>query len=146
MLEDDRLNAVLSTLPTIALEGIAFRSVLERFANEPLSAIGSQLVGGRYNLRGEFEALYLANSEQTALQEVRVLFETSQGLVAISGPPRVIFSVEYSFNAVLDITNPEIENNLGTNFQELTGLWEPMQRQHQLAPTQRLGAAVYRQL
>jgi RES domain-containing protein len=143
MLSSPQLNAVLPRLTTIIIEGTGFRSIRTEFAQDPLSAIGSFICGGRYNLKEQFEALYLANNELTANLEVRALFQISSELIQLQGPPRIMLEIEYRLESVLDLTNSAIQQALGTNLQELTGLWRPMQAENQQAPTQLLGAAAY---
>jgi Uncharacterized conserved protein len=46
---------------TVKFEGICFRNVSQRFANQRdvLSGKGSKIAGGRFNFKGTFEILYL---------------------------------------------------------------------------------------
>jgi RES domain-containing protein len=94
MLPRDALVAAVKGWPTSPAEGFAFRLILARYAATALSSIGSLRAGGRYNMRAEFEALYLASSPVTALREVEALVETTEGLKGVKGPPRVLLSVE----------------------------------------------------
>jgi RES domain-containing protein len=144
----DTLVNVLRTLPTYAVKGAAYRSILTIFANAPLSVQGALLFGGRYNVRQSlpqgFGALYLADSRETARREVRTVVDTAVGIYKVSNPPpRTEFSVDYSLNSVLDMTDPNIQTALETNFQELTGLWVELNNRGQIAPTQVLGRAAY---
>lgn len=66
----ERFSQRLQQLPSRALEGIAFRATQSRFLETPLSAVGSILTGGRYNPKGLFEVLYLAENPDTTLHEV----------------------------------------------------------------------------
>src|SRR5918911_1877308 len=109
MLARDALVAAIQHLPTKPLEGVAFRLILGRYAATALSSIGSLRTGGRYNVRGHFEALYLASSPVTALQEVEALVETADGLRGVKGPPRILLSVEYRLQAVVDLTEPMVQ-------------------------------------
>src|SRR5579884_2384745 len=115
MLRRDALVAAVQRLPTQPLEGVAFRLILARYAATALSSIGSLRAGGRYNMRGEFEALYLASSPVTALREVEALVETAKGLRGVKGPPRILLSVEYELQAVVDLTDPAVHDVLSTN-------------------------------
>jgi RES domain-containing protein len=83
--------------------------------------------------------LYLADSPVTALQEVEALVRTRAGLFPVKGPPRLLLSVEVTLSAVLDLTQAEFQQALGTNLQELTGSWVAANDQEVIAPTQRLG-------
>src|ERR671935_2746166 len=114
MLRRDALARAAQRLPTKPLEGVAFRLILARYAATALSSIGSLRTGGRYNVRGRFEALYLASSPVTALREVEVLVETADGLRGVKGPPRILLSVEYRLQPVVDLTNAAVHEALGT--------------------------------
>ena len=107
-----------------------------------LSSIGSLRTGGRYNVRGRFEALYLASSPVTALREVEVLVETADGLRGVKGPPRILLSVEYRLQAVLDLTDASAREALGTTLDELCAPWRPLDAAGQVAPTQLLGEVI----
>ena len=69
--------ARLASLEPFALMGTAFRAVNLRYVETPLSAVGSILTGGRYNPKGAFEVLYLAENATTTLLEVQ--FAASSG-------------------------------------------------------------------
>jgi RES domain-containing protein len=142
VLPADRLAAAAARVPARPLEGVAFRLIHARFATTALSAIGSLRRGGRYNAPGAFEALYLADSPMTALQEVEALVRTEAGLLGVKGPPRILLSVEYVLGAVADLTDREIQATLGTDAEELCSPWRPLNARGQPAPTQELGAAI----
>ncbi|NEP42967.1 MAG: RES family NAD+ phosphorylase [Okeania sp. SIO2H7] len=149
MLTVNELIPILAYLPTVPAGGVASRSIAERFADTPLSTQGPLIVGGRYNpprsLLGGFGALYLADTADTARREVKTLVDTAVGLYRVeAAAPRIEFSIEYQFNSVLDITDPNIQTAVGTNLQELTGLWIPFNSGGDIAPTQVLGVAAHR--
>jgi RES domain-containing protein len=143
MLRRDALVVAVQRLPTRPLEGVAFRLILARYAATALSSIGSLRTGGRYNLRGHFEALYLASSPITALREVEVLVETADGLRGVKGPPRILLSVEYSLRSVVDLTGGTVHELLGTTVDELCAPWRPVNAAGQVAPTQLLGEVIH---
>ena len=68
----DRLRAVFETLGQPA-RGSSFRAVPLRYQSAPLGGVGSRLVGGRYNPKGAFEALYTAETAEGALRELAVV-------------------------------------------------------------------------
>jgi RES domain-containing protein len=142
MLARDALVAAIQHLPTGPLEGVAFRLILARHAGTALSSIGSLRTGGRYNQRGRFEALYLASSPVTALQEVEALVETAAGLQGVKGPPRILLSVEYHLQWVVDLTDAAVQRAVGTTFDELCAPWRPLNAAGHRAPTQLLGEVV----
>ncbi|WP_017717643.1 RES family NAD+ phosphorylase [Kamptonema formosum] len=142
MLTGNQLIAALAALPTVSLPGEVFRVVQAKYINTALSSVGSRL-GGRYNPPSAFEALYLADSSVTALLEVEALIKAGTLLRSIAKPPLIVLSINSQLNAVLDITNLNSQQALGTNLQELTGNWRLMNALGQIAPTQSLGEAAY---
>lgn len=143
MKNNPELAACLTTLQTLPFVGVTYRLIHARYAETALSSIGSLQTGGRYNPRGGFEVLYLADSPVTALQEVEALVKTRSGLFPIKGPPRILISVEVTLHAVLDLTSAEVQEALGTSLQELTGAWIALDDREAKAATQRLGEACF---
>ncbi len=141
MYQGQQLATAIDELPTLSETGVVFRLIHLQFQNTALSAIGSLINGGRYNIAQEFSCLYTSDTPITALREIRMLTETSRELIAHKQEPQILLSIEYSLKAILDLTNPNNQAALGTNIQELTGVWLPMYLQGQIAPTQELGAA-----
>lgn len=137
------LTHQLKALPASVFTGVAYRLIHARYAETALSSIGSLRNGGRYNPRRAFEVLYLADSPITALQEVEALVRTRTGLFPVKGPPRLLLSVEVTLRAVLDLTQADVQQALGTNLQELTGSWVAVNDQEAVAPTQQLGCACF---
>ncbi|CAN5796649.1 hypothetical protein BH24DEI2_BH24DEI2_03160 [soil metagenome] len=142
-MKDTGLAASLQLRPTLPFVGVAYRLIHARYAATALSSIGSLRTGGRYNPRGAFEVLYLADSPVTALQEVEALVRTRAGLFPVKGPPRILLSVEATLFNTLDLTDPETQASLETNLQELTGDWVVAGSGETRAATQRLGEACY---
>ena len=143
MLPRDPLVVAVQNLPRPPRQGLAFRFILARYAAAALSSIGSLRAGGRYNMRGEFEALYLASSPVTALREVEVLVETADGLRDVKGPPRILLSIEYDLQAVADLTDSAIQDRLGTSLPELCAPWRALNAAGLPAATQVLGNVVH---
>ncbi len=143
MLPRGELVAAITALPTASFADVAFRLILARYATTALSSIGSYRSGGRFNGPGRFEALYLASSPVTALQEVEALVQTAKGLRGVKGPPRILLSVECRLQAVLDISAPEVWQTLGTSLDELCAPWRPINAAGELAPTQLLGEVIH---
>jgi hypothetical protein len=97
------------------------------------------MTGARFTPLGGFGSIYLASDAVTALREVSAVF----GEGTIRTPPWAVFAVEGFLRRVLDLTNPDIQNRLGTSLAELTGDWLFSQDVHQqgmgpLPPTQLL--------
>ncbi|HIK12900.1 MAG TPA: RES family NAD+ phosphorylase [Oscillatoriaceae cyanobacterium M33_DOE_052] len=143
VLKNQELVTAISGLTTQSAQGVVFRYVHIKYQNSPLSAIGSLKAGGRYNIAGLFAALYTSDTPITALRELRVLVETAAGLIASKAPPYLLLSIEYSLGTIIDLTQSDQQNLLGTNMQELTGTWLPLVLKGQAPPTQTLGEAIY---
>jgi RES domain-containing protein len=143
MLPRDALVAAVQQLPVQPRRGLAFRLILARYAATALSSIGSLRAGGRYNMRGEFEALYLASSPVTALREVEALVATTEGLRGVKGPPRILLSIEYELQAVVDLTKPSAQQLLRSSLAELSAPWRTLNAAGATAPTQLLGSVVH---
>ena len=131
---------------------VAFRHLVshrrERLAPsstaKPLWGTGSLEKGGRYNFHGKFEVVYLAEDAITALAESNLMLRNvNTGVVRIKGAPRVHISVDGILLSVLDLTQPETQELLFTNKQELTGEWRYTQAGGQEAPTQVLGRVAF---
>lgn len=143
MLTGKKLSEALASLPVQQETGVIYRIIHAKYSGSALSSIGSLKFGGRYNPPQTFEALYLASDPVTALQEVNAIIQTERGLLGVKGPPRILLSVDYGLQAILDICNPNTQSVLETTLSELIFPWRPINAQRQLAPTQIFGTAVY---
>ena len=141
MRSGQELSAALAQLPKQSAEGTAYRIIPARFYLTALSAVGSVKRGGRYNPRGQLEALYLSENPVVALQEVEVVQQTSHELVGLNFGPKTLLSVQYTLSRVLDLTDLEIQRMLGTTTAELIKPWALIQSVSGIAPTQQLGLA-----
>ena len=137
---------LLSALRTIRLgrfEGTAYRAIGYRYATTALSAVGSLRYGGRYNVAGAFEALYLSMSPVTALLETKAMVETDGRLVGMRSAPRILLSIDCTLTNVLDLTDSSTLEILHTTTQALLAPWLPFVETSKFAPTQLLGSAAY---
>lgn len=137
------LADALARLPGRPDAGTAYRAIPARFYLTALSAVGSRQRGGRYNPKGQLEALYLSESPVVALQEVEALQRTSRELVGLTFSPKTLLSVQYDLGRVLDLTDPDVQAALATDHAELTAPWLLARAASGGAPTQRLGLAAY---
>lgn len=144
----EKLIAVLEQARLSHFSGFTFRIIADRWRASPLSAIGALDRGGRYNPPGEFAALYTADSQFTALQEVEALFLDEAGdLRGVPRNPDLILTLECSLLSVLDLTEAGFLGELGTSLEELVA--ESPSRfiensQGRNTPTQQLGSACFR--
>jgi len=148
MLTGEQLVSALNHLSATVsqYQGTAYRAVSPKRCDNPLDSFGSILNGGRYNTKDIFEVLYLGVSGNTACIEYRNrLIRANGGFFEDEERPCKVFTVEYRLNTVLDITNLDNQDILGTSHQELTGNWNWYQRNvsEKISPTQILGKAIY---
>ena len=149
MLTDSKLTTTLHQLLTHTFpdsENGRCRTVSPKRRGEPLSGIGSFITGGRFNQQNEFQVLYIADRESTARLEFRNLFKDPQGnLIENPHRPCIPFIIIYQLESILDLTDLEIQRDLETNWQELTGIWNWLNliNTDDIAPTQRLGKVAF---
>lgn len=111
---------------------------------QPLWPGGPAKVGARFTPLDGFGSIYLASDPVTALYEVSAIF----GEGTLRTPPWTVFGVEGFLQGVLDLTDSDIQNRLGTTLAELTGDWVLSQELHRegkgpLPPTQLLAKIAY---
>jgi RES domain-containing protein len=143
MKPDQELQRILAKIKPRTETTTTFRCVAWKYQASMLSAIGSYKTGGRFNPPSTFEALYLADTPNTAMLEVGMLVQTNERLIGVPTRPMGVLSIDCRLERVLDLTDPNMQEALGTNPQELSGNWLVMQRSRQTPPTQRLGRAIH---
>ena len=143
MISQRRLEHVLKSLADVAQRGTFFRSIdLQWLLKEtPLSAIGSRKRGGRYNRKGDFEALYLADTQLTALYETEAIYESAGIVVGARQPPRVMLSLDYDLQRVIDLRAEDTLASLKITADDLKQPWKIAQAEKRPVLTQRIGAA-----
>ena len=114
-----RLQETTST--AVPFTGICFRNVSQQFARRQdiLSATGSLIAGGRFNLAGTFEVLYLSCDIHTCLEETTRSF-LRDGFDVAKALPRTIIGVEVTLSQVLDLTASAVRRRLGVTRTSLT--------------------------
>jgi RES domain-containing protein len=130
------------------LVGISVRVTPDKFAHDPISGEGSRLVGGRFNIRlglkdclnlpDGIQAIYLADSPETALREANLIRQPSRIDRLLDDVGYTYFLIRYELSRVLDLT-------LGNIFdpQLLTGEWDTYDAIDITAPTQRIALAAF---
>ncbi len=149
MLAEDELRRALSRLPLVDIAGLFHRVIRLQYSCAHLKrtrtlgvldAIGSRLSGGRFNLKGSFEVLYLACDALTAeLEAGTILFGSGVPQRGRHAEPTVHVGVVGTIHGILDLTDEEIIKALGTSETELKAPWRMIQAQGAEAPTQFLG-------
>lgn len=108
---------IRQALPSaIEFSGVCYRSVSQKFATQKsvTSATGSLITGGRYNLKGAFEVLYLAVDVHTCTEEVTRSMQVSEFVIADS-LPRTTIAIEVKLSRVLDLTDDKILKQLAVS-------------------------------
>jgi RES domain-containing protein len=110
---------------------------------QPLWPGGASRYGGCFTPVGGADTIYLASDSDTASREAQAVLQPTGGPpVTIVRAPWVVISVEDSLSGVLDLTDPDVQDLLGTSLAELTGVWQvaPPRRK---PPTHLLGRLGY---
>ena len=123
----------------------SYRLVKRKYQNNPISGEGALRYSGRYNLGQDFfdatlcfKTVYLSDSEETARPEIT----RKNSQIDLSG--YVLFSVEvFLTQGIIDLTDPQIQTDLGTNLGELTANWLVSNSLGKTAPSQKIALAAY---
>ena len=154
MLSITDLALVLPTLTPQTRQGHGYRIVdYQYFAAHPnlhpvriLFSFGAPVKGQRFTPRGGMATIYFAEDLATAFDEVHpeqaIIRQHDPGL-AQPVSPGGFAAVQYSLETVLDVTDPAVQQDLGTTPAELTGHWRQARNRGLTPPTQHLGQAVY---
>jgi RES domain-containing protein len=162
------LRRILPQLPRRPLHGPWYRAVnfdllhgppLPGFSGpRPLWPGGAARRGARFTPRAVrasagatigIDALYLAEDELTPLAEISGVLRPAGSPVKLLFEPQVLMTVDGSLTDVLDLTDPAIQQAIGTTPQQLTGAWVVQQSRHlagagPMPPTQVLGREAFR--
>ena len=129
----------IPSLAGSAQRGTFFRSIDLRYLATPLSAVGSIRTGGRYNAKGAFEALYIADTQETTLHETNAVFNFNGKIVAKKQPPRVILSIDVTLQYVIDLRDPKVQEKLKITMSDLRAPWLLAQEEGRYIVTQDIG-------
>ena len=132
----------LGTLEPYALTGTAFRAVNLRYLETPLSAVGSILTGGRYNPKGAFEVLYLAENPTTTLLEVQFAASSGGRFVAEPKDHNVVFSVAFTLQQLVNLHDPSNLTVLDLSPADLQQPWRLKQARGERVLTHEIGQAL----
>jgi RES domain-containing protein len=141
----DRLVRVLERSPLTPYTGFVYRVIADKWRDAPLSAIGAVQRGGRFNAPNAFPVLYSADSQMTAMMEANALFVTADGrLEGVPRNPDLILTIKCDLLRVLDLTVPDVYDELGTTREELVSPSPSrfiLNARGKETPTQQLGSA-----
>lgn len=150
--------------PYSPLKGDWIRTLKAKFASSPLATSHTVTVGSRFSdgalARSRYPILYLAENVQVARLEVGALL----GLPLVPGGLVVHpasktwtdITVQVDLQYTVDLSDPAVQGTIGISAQELTGDWRGYDWRATAggsviapvnpppAPTQELGAALYR--
>lgn len=108
---------IVNKLPSKPFSGEAYRHVYE--GKDGTESSRSKIAGGRWNPRGEFEALYLALSEEGAVGEFIRYVGYYKSLSPNDATTREIVCVKVNVRKILDLNDPKIRAPLGVTQEEL---------------------------
>ncbi|MEO7165605.1 MAG: RES family NAD+ phosphorylase [Spartobacteria bacterium] len=104
---------------------------------------GSYLHGGRWNAPGSFRAVYGSTEDTVAVAESRATADYAH----VPQPfrtPRLLVAIEFSLQAVLDLTDSQIREKLGLTADELREEdWRKTQEASRESLSQAIGRAVF---
>ncbi len=140
------LSDVLQSLPIQPITGTVFRAVnfdalMSRNPPNALWSGGAREKGQRYTPPGGPDCLYVSETEQTALSEARGLFSTITNESTLS--PLVALPIQVSLENVLDLTQQNTQQLLGTDLTELTSSWQMQMLNSDVVPTHVLAEAAF---
>lgn len=89
-----------------------FRRCAEADSDLYATLEASQRFGGRFNVKGQFGAIYVAGGAETAVAELGRIVQ-KQGLTRRDLTPRLLLMLELSVRRVLDLTSVETQQEWG---------------------------------
>jgi len=126
----------------VPFSGVCFRNVSLQYANRQdiISAQGSINAGGRFNLKGAFDILYLSCDLHACLEETTKSLQRPGFEVAMLLPCTIV-GIEVKLSLVLDLTKGVTRRKLGITKKSLIADdWEKRQNvDNQEAYTQQIG-------
>ena len=144
MTTEPKLSQRLKRVPTTFHTGTWYRQVASSIAlvasYQPLATSHTLTQPGRYHPEG-IEALYLANSQDTAARETRSVLPIPSGVIPVPEQPMLTLSIQVAVQKMLVLDGSGVVFSLlQTSYQELTGLWD---YEGQPSPTQALGQSAH---
>src|SRR3954471_11806549 len=165
MLPPQGLRRVLPAIARVQLRGPWYRAVNFDYLSgppaggspggsvQPLWPGGAARKGARFTPQAlpgipPIDCLYLAEDEVTPLREIAGVLRPPGNPVPLLFEPQVLLTVDGVLTDILDLTELETQDALGTSRQELTGLWVLQQSSYltgagPLPPTQLLAAEAF---
>lgn len=116
---------IVHKLPSKPFLGEVFRHVHK--GKDGTDSSRSRIAGGRWNPRGEFEALYLALSEEGAVGEFIRYVGHYKSFAPDDATTRELVRIKVNLTKILDLTDPKTRSSLGVtqeNLRSSRDLWE----------------------
>lgn len=110
------LLTAFEVLPRTEWSGIGYRHAAHAYP--PLSGEGARRFGGRWNPRGSFPVLYLADSVDTVTAEFRRL-AALQARALSDFLPRALHTIECNRLELLDLRDPDPRRSVGLSDADL---------------------------
>ncbi len=119
-------------------EGVFFRSLTADHGtqSEVLSMAGSISTGGRFNIRGEFGALYVASDPHVAFDES---VHNNREIGWLAYKPKTIVGIKFHPLTTLDLDDEQIRKRLGIKTSDLKVDWYGENESGKIVTTQLLG-------
>lgn len=124
-----------------AWQGVFYRATTIEYSNrrDLLSGLGSRLAGARWTPPGLFAAVYGCLEPETAMSEALANYREF-GIPLSQAMPLVFVAVTVETQAVLDLTNPDVQRVLGVTTRRMVNTpWQRVQERGDEALTQCLG-------
>src|SRR5712691_5543784 len=134
-----RLEEILGT--AMVWQGTFYRATTIEYSNrrDLLSGIGSRLAGARWTPPGLFAAVYGCLEPETAMSEALANYREC-GIPLSQAMPLVFVAVMVETQAVLDLTNLDVQRILGVTTRRMVSTpWQRLQERGDEALTQCLG-------
>lgn len=141
--DDNQLRHALTGVPLSSWTGPLHRTVAGRYIKSLASVRGSLRADNRYTRAGVCAALYTSHYPELAYLEVLQGSTFNEAFPGATPALHVTFSLQVALTKLLDLMDAQVQAQLGTNLQELTGEWKALNTQGLEAPTQRLGRLAF---
>ena len=111
---DKELRKKFQKIIPVKVNGTCYRAVDKKYDN-PISTEGSEKASGRWHVKGKFRALYMCESENVCIEELKRRVDDE----LIIKNRFNIYKLEISVSKILDLTSEENLSILGIKKEEL---------------------------
>lgn len=144
-----QLAKILAILPNPSLSRYFYRSVDNSAMHStkppnPLYSLGPGVRGQRYTPIGGPPALYVSNKPYTAFAEGTHSITSSLSQTIVPPAPVIVYAIQVNLKHILDLTDKNVLNALGTTIEELQGPWADQVVNGVDVPTHLLAGTVHK--